>query len=181
MRGGPVSRILSKGLPPLDDHSSKATVAHGPLAANPNLLGTKHPRRPRPSRGSYLALLPVGLALPPLLPAARWALTPPFHPHPRYTGAVSSLWRFPSDCSARALPGTVALWSPDFPRAKRPAAIQPSARRPAYAPAPAWSIPNSRVSASANATSRAQSAPQAVGLNLSLKLAKRTSGSASTG
>ncbi len=130
MRGGPISRILSKGLPPLDDHSSKATVTRGPLAANPNLLGTKHPRRPKPSRGSYLALLPVGLALPPLLPAARWALTPPFHPYPRYTRAVSSLWRYPSDCSARALPGTVALWSPDFPRTKRSAVIRPSAQVP---------------------------------------------------
>ena len=35
-----------------------------------------------PARGSYLALLPVGLAVPPLLPEARWALTPPFHPYP---------------------------------------------------------------------------------------------------
>ena len=33
------------------------------------------------ARGPYLALLPVGLAMPPLLPAARWALTPPFHPY----------------------------------------------------------------------------------------------------
>jgi hypothetical protein len=28
----------------------------------------------------YLTLLPVGLAVPPPLPGARWALTPPFHP-----------------------------------------------------------------------------------------------------
>ena len=35
-----------------------------------------------PARGPYLALLLVGLAMPPLLPAARWALTPPFHPYP---------------------------------------------------------------------------------------------------
>ena len=42
--------------------------------------------------------------------------------------AVCSLWRFPSGCPGRALPGTVALWSPDFPRGARPpAAIQPSA------------------------------------------------------
>jgi len=31
--------------------------------------------------GSYLTLLPVGLAVPPLLPKVRWALTPPFHPY----------------------------------------------------------------------------------------------------
>ena len=34
----------------------------------------------------------------------------------RRAGAVSFLWRFPSGCPGRALPGTVALWSPDFPR-----------------------------------------------------------------
>ena len=30
-------------------------------------------------------------------------------------GAVSSLWRFPSGCPGRALPGAIASWSPDFP------------------------------------------------------------------
>jgi len=40
------------------------------------------PREANTARGPYLALLPVGLAMPPLLPAARWALTPPFHPYP---------------------------------------------------------------------------------------------------
>ncbi len=61
--------------------------------------------------------------MPPLLPAARWALTPPFHPYrvlpkanPGHAAAVYFLWRYPSDLSARALPGTNALWSPDFPR-----------------------------------------------------------------
>ena len=70
--------------------------------------------RDQPARGSYLALLPVGLAVPPLLPGARWALTPPFHPYPACR-AVSFLWRFPSGCPARALPGTVTSGSPDFP------------------------------------------------------------------
>ena len=73
------------------------------------------------ARGPYLALLPVGLAVPELLPAPRWALTPPFHPYPSADPAgpdrraVSFLWRFPSGCPARALPGTVSSWSPDFP------------------------------------------------------------------
>src|SRR5687768_18157229 len=31
---------------------------------------------------AYLALLRLGVTVPPLLPAARWALTPPFHPYP---------------------------------------------------------------------------------------------------
>ena len=34
-----------------------------------------------PSRNPYLALLQVGLAMRELLPAPRWALTPPFHPY----------------------------------------------------------------------------------------------------
>ncbi len=29
--------------------------------------------------------------------------------------AVCFLWHFPSACAAQALPGTYALWSPDFP------------------------------------------------------------------
>lgn len=44
---------------------------------------------------------------------------PTFSPLPKkYTQAVFFLWRFPSGCPARALPGTVALWSPDFPRSE---------------------------------------------------------------
>ncbi len=44
--------------------------------------------------------------------------------------AVCSLWRFPSGYPGRALPGTLALWSPDFPHPGLPqaAAIQPTAR-----------------------------------------------------
>ena len=83
MRGEPVSRILSPGKPRMDDHSSCHPVAGAALAANPDLLGQKQPRLA--ARGPYLALLPVGLAVPPPLPEARWALTPPFHPYrPRF-------------------------------------------------------------------------------------------------
>gem|GEM_PF-3598492 len=64
-----------------------------------------------------MALLPVGLAMPLLLPVARWALTPPFHRDLGVcksrtlgaTKAVSSLWRFPWGCPRRVLPGTVAV------------------------------------------------------------------------
>ena len=35
--------------------------------------------RPVAARPPYLTLLPVGLAVPALLPEPRWALTPPFH------------------------------------------------------------------------------------------------------
>ncbi len=52
------------------------------------------PRCPRQTCGStacdpYSALLPVGLALPPPLPAVRWSLTPPFHPCLRPGGLFS--------------------------------------------------------------------------------------------
>src|SRR6476469_48002 len=36
-------------------------------------------------------------------------------PLPCRSPAVCFLWHYPSDHSGRALPGTVALWSPDFP------------------------------------------------------------------
>ena len=38
----------------------------------------------------YSVLLPVGFTLPPLSPAVRWALTPPFHPyHAKHGGLLS--------------------------------------------------------------------------------------------
>ncbi len=46
------------------------------------------------ARGPYLALLPVGLAVPELLPAPRWALTPPFHPYPLGVPASRTKGRF---------------------------------------------------------------------------------------
>src|SRR5687767_14394776 len=59
---------------------------------------------------AYLALLRLGVTVPPLLPAARWALTPPFHPYPyglTTAWAVSFLWPFPSPFGAQALPGSL--------------------------------------------------------------------------
>ena len=93
-RGKPVSRILFPGSSRIDDHSSCGPVARNALAANPDLLGQKQPCLA--TRDPYLALLPVGLAVPPLLPAARWALTPPFHP-------------YPGVCSAGALGGLISV------------------------------------------------------------------------
>jgi len=64
----------------------------------PGPLGSKVPAgglglpRPAPARGPYSALLPVGLAVPVLLPVPRWALTPPFHPYPaRRPGGLFSV------------------------------------------------------------------------------------------
>lgn len=39
----------------------------------------------------YSVLLPVGFTLPPLSPAARWALTPPFHPYHAMHGGLLSV------------------------------------------------------------------------------------------
>jgi len=115
---------------PLDDHSSAPMLARGGQAANPD-LGLKRPcggipEGTGPARSPYSALLPVGLAMPVRLPVPRWALTPPFHPC-HACMAVCSLWRCPSGCPGRALPGTVASWSPDFPRRRTSAVIRPSA------------------------------------------------------
>ena len=132
---------------PGDDHSSRRTISRAPLAANPDLWAKAacgdigYPIKP--AQGPYSALLPVGLAMQRLLPTPRWALTPPFHPDRRFckarpcTTAVCFLWRFPSGYPARALPGTVASGSPDFPRAF--AGPRPSSppRRLGPTPAPA--------------------------------------------
>ncbi len=120
------------GVAPFDDHSSRPSIAARlelptrSLSAKASLAAVSADAD-RPARGPYSALLPVGLAVPPLLPAARWALTPPFHPchelpeaNLRSVMAVCFLWRFPSGFPARALPGTVALWSPDFPLGPEP-------------------------------------------------------------
>ena len=50
-----------------------APIAQRGLWLAPQRAGTALP--------SYLALLHAGFAVPPLLPAERWALTPPFHPY----------------------------------------------------------------------------------------------------
>jgi hypothetical protein len=60
----------------------------------------------------YLVLLHAGFGLPRLLPAARWALTPPFHPYPAFAlsgsgAAVYFLCHFPSGRPARVLPGAL--------------------------------------------------------------------------
>jgi len=68
----------------------------------------------RDPRHPYSVLLPVGFTVPSLLPATRWALTPPFHPD-LACEAVCFLWHFPWGRPRRTLSGTVFPWSPDFP------------------------------------------------------------------
>src|SRR5687767_7093327 len=73
---------------------------------------------------AYLALLRLGVALPPLLPTARWALTPPFHPYPGSGLSTETLGGLFSVALSVALrrPGVTwqsTRWSSDFPRAPR--------------------------------------------------------------
>ena len=72
MRGGPVSRILSR-LTQFPTQSwaiiHLVSLLPDPSSCQPEPAGMKPP-----ICGSYLALLPVGLAVPRLLPVARWAL-----------------------------------------------------------------------------------------------------------
>jgi hypothetical protein len=121
-----VSRVLSrpdtKSLGE-DGHSSGTFVAE--RLARPTRAAARKARPAVPAKAgaacrSYLVLLPVGFTLPPPLPAARCALTAPFHPcrpPPRRTGGLGGmfLWHFPWGRPRRALPGTVPPWSPDFP------------------------------------------------------------------
>src|SRR6266480_1063849 len=67
-----------------------------------------------------------------LLPDARWALTPPFHPYPLDTRAVCSLWPYSVASRRPGVTWRSALWSSDFPR-WTPAADPP---RPSAPPLP---------------------------------------------
>gem|GEM_PF-5045043 len=111
----PVSRVLY--FLRSDDHSSGIWIA--PYLARPTRMvkcGTSH--------HPYLVLLPVGFALPLLLPEARCALTlsfrlsplaAPFHPYHFHGGIISvalSLGLPPAGVTRHRVP-----WSPDFPRA----------------------------------------------------------------
>ena len=61
-----------------------------PLATHPDDWPGNQPDGLRRPRHPYSVLLPVGFTLPPLLPAARWALTPPFHPYHYKSGGLLS-------------------------------------------------------------------------------------------
>jgi len=70
-----------------------------------------------PHLAAYLALLRLGVAVPSLLPATRWALTPPFHPYPPALArprAVCFLLPCPSPCGAQALPGSLPCGARTF-------------------------------------------------------------------
>jgi hypothetical protein len=100
---------------PLPDASSSlpADSSESPSTADP----LARVRR----TSAYVALLPMGSALPSPLPETRWALTPPFHPGlplvsvaGRARQVVSSLLHFPSRFHDRALPGIVLFGARTF-------------------------------------------------------------------
>jgi hypothetical protein len=142
----PVSRVLYGGVAPTWQPFLWDVCCQTPQAANPddwseeNRLSPRHP---------YLALLPVGFALPLLLPATRCALTAPFHPYlvrrpQRFVlcgtfPGVAPAGRYPApflrgartfldDCSPR-LPGRLThfQWARGRTRSRKMARTFPSA------------------------------------------------------
>jgi hypothetical protein len=109
----PVSRVLSTGFLPLDNHSSRTSVT-GRFMQPTRAASRKQLRHLAMSCHPYLVLLLVGFTLPLPLPVARCALTAPFHPCRHKSGGMF-LWHFPWGCPRRTLSGTVFSWSPDFP------------------------------------------------------------------
>ena len=101
---------------PGEDHFSGTDVAAGLVQPTrdceepESFAGRAAPRH-------CLALLRVGLAVPRLLPAARCALTAPFHPclcSQKEPSAVCFLLRFPSPRNARTLSGTLPCGARTF-------------------------------------------------------------------
>ena len=112
----------------MDGYSSGTPVA-GRLVRHTRTTARKHTRGLESTGRPYSVLLLVGFTMPPPSPGARCALTAPFHPYlptPKRCKAVCFLWHFPWGRPRRPLTGTVSPWSPDFPRPRRAAAIQPS-------------------------------------------------------
>src|SRR6478735_7769299 len=80
----PISRILSGTCVPGSSFLSTSAEAdqprHGRLRGPGGMRLTRD--CPAGRRVPYSVLHRIGFFVPPLLPSARWALTPPFHPYP---------------------------------------------------------------------------------------------------
>ena len=128
----PVSRVLSRALPPLDGHSSGTPVA-GRLARPTRESGAERRLGRLPGPILLSGLAPGGVCRAGAVTGTAVRSYRTVSPLPRgskATAAVCSLWHCPWDRSRRALPGTVFPWSPDFPppprQAAAAAAIRPS-------------------------------------------------------
>ena len=114
-------------------HVTAIPLGRSSRIASSNQPGRRPGNRLEPcgSGRPYSVLLPAGLAMPRPLPAARCALTAPFHPYRSASKlvrqAVRSLWRYPWGRPRRTLSGAVFPWSPDFP----PADLRRASGRPA--------------------------------------------------
>ena len=194
MRGRPVSRILS-GPPPdgqgtLGDHSSGPAVAGGLVLPTRPAWGRSGPGALARPAEVLFGIAPGGACRAVPVAGAAVGSYPTVSPSPARRRADCSLWRFPSALAARALPGTVAPWSPDFPRARRPAAARPSAQisgtrgpRPRQCPARGW-VPHrsgprgAGGRAASSARSAASAGPAAPGRNRMRKAARRAAAGA---
>ena len=78
--------------------------------------------------GSLFGIAPGGACHAGRVTTAPVGSYPTVSPLPVQAQAVCSLWRFPWGCPRRALPGTVTLWSPDFPRLSPRSPGHPRAR-----------------------------------------------------
>jgi len=127
----PVSRVLS-----LPRGQGMAIHLGRPLPGRltrPTRMAARKPARTRRFCHPYLVLLPVGFALPPPLPAARCALTAPFHPcRPIAAQAARGLavcfcGTFPGVAPAGRYPAPCFHGARTFlPRLMAKAAIRPS-------------------------------------------------------
>ena len=104
--------------------------AEVPLRRSPTALRLNvGPFRARPlfgiAPGGACRAVPVARSASGLLPH-RFTLT-------LHAGRSGSLWRFPWGYPRRALPGTLASWSPDFPRIRRfPCGLRRTRGHPAF-------------------------------------------------
>lgn len=93
-----------------------------PLPAGSSCLpGSAGARRPcgRTRARSLFGIAPGGACHAGAVASPPVGSYPTVSPLPIRGWAVCSLWRCPWGCPRRALPGTIASWSPDFPRRPR--------------------------------------------------------------
>jgi hypothetical protein len=120
----PVSRVLSNREDFGRSFLSECDRPH-PLAAYPRRV-----HRRGLLLAAYSALLQLGFAVPSVSPRTRWALTPPFHPYPRFReGGLFSVALSVTELTVPRRYLAACPWSPDFPRNRDPAsASRPSGR-----------------------------------------------------
>ncbi len=147
----PVSRVLS---PRALSSAGEADIPLGPALPQASSERTRERGGP-PHVLPYLLLLQVGLAVPPVSPRARCALTAPFHPCRHWlklpAGGLFSV-ALSRESPRLAVNQHPALWSPDFPPALIPPGT-PSKWCPQRLAAPA----SARTALTAAGSSRATS------------------------